>query len=109
MLSALNTRAADGLPRERALGGKEVVVVAGGGGGLGLVLAQTYGMRGVSVAVLDIRDLVEMERFDELESVKFYQCDVGDRRAVEEAAAKIEKDVCITTIFISIFGKRLTN
>ncbi len=52
---------------------------------------EMYGMRGASVAVLDVR---RMEKESEgLAGVKFYHCDVGDVEAVERAKEQIEKDV----------------
>jgi NAD(P)-dependent dehydrogenase (short-subunit alcohol dehydrogenase family) len=67
------------------------VVITGGAGGLGKVLAETYGMRGVSVAVLDIREPAEQS--EALENVRFYRCDVSSIEDVREARMWIEKDV----------------
>lgn len=69
----------------------EVVVITGGASGLGKVLAETYGMRGVSVAVLDIHE--PEEQSEALENVRFYQCDVTNLANVQKAKAAIEKDV----------------
>lgn len=98
-LSILNRRVAYGPPRNVELG-EEVVVVAGGASGLGLLIAGFYGMRGVSVAVLDIKKEEEVgEGFQELPSVEYYQCDVGSREEVEAVAGSITKDVCIVPQF----------
>lgn len=72
---------------------EEVVVITGGASGLGRVLAQTFGMRGASVAVLDVVKPREGER-EGLDGVQFYECDVGDVKAVKGARGRIEKDVC---------------
>ena len=64
------------------------MVVTGGSSGLGRLIAEVYGMRGVAVAVLD----VERPK-DEMQGVEFYQCDVGNRTQVEEVAARIRNDV----------------
>lgn len=75
-------------------------MVAGGASGLGLLIAGFYGMRGVSVAVLDIKKEEEVgEGFQELPSVEYYQCDVGSREEVEAVAGSITKDVCIVPQF----------
>ena len=70
---------------------EEVVVITGGAGGLGLLIAEVYGMRGVSVAVLDTKEGPEE---GEARNVYFYKCDVGDYKQVEAAAKKIEEEVC---------------
>lgn len=69
---------------------EEVIVITGGASGLGLLIAEVYGMRGVSVAVLD---KAEAPEGGEARNVYYYQCDVGDRKAIEQAAKKIEKEV----------------
>ena len=66
----------------------EVMVVTGGSSGLGLLIAQVYGMRGMSVAVLDIR-----EPEVEVMNVSYYHCDVGDKDQVRKAAKQIQEDV----------------
>ena len=90
LLSTLNKRIAYGVPR-KVDWDDEVVVITGGASGLGKVLAETYGMRGASVAVLDVRE--PKKDSEGLAGVHFYKCDVGDAKAVEEAKAQIEKDV----------------
>jgi hypothetical protein len=55
------------------------------------MLAETYGMRGVSVAVLDIREPAEQS--EALENVRFYKCDVSSIEDVRKAKMLIEKDV----------------
>lgn len=67
------------------------MVITGGAGGLGKVLAETYGMRGVSVAVLDICE--PEEQSEALENVRFYKCDVSSIQDVQKAKESIEKDV----------------
>ncbi len=56
VLSAINRRMAFGLPRE-VDPDDEVIVITGGASGLGLLIAEVYGMRGASVAVLDINEM----------------------------------------------------
>lgn len=85
---------------------EEVVVITGGASGLGLLVARVYGLRGVSVGVLDVQggddddgygDEVEggfrPDGLQGLESVRYYRCDVGERDQVEEVVGRIEKEV----------------
>lgn len=72
----------------------EVVLVTGGASGLGLLVAQMYAMKGASVAVLDIRDIGSKEQ-DEVfgGDVRYFRCDVADRRALEGVKGEIENEV----------------
>ena len=78
-----------GMHREVDLS-EEVIVVTGGASGLGLLIAEVYGMRGATVAVLDIADELENP---EARGVTYYKCDVGDRKRLQEVSAEIERDV----------------
>nr|POF15367.1 epidermal retinol dehydrogenase 2 [Quercus suber] len=84
----------------------EVVVITGGASGLGKILAQTYGMRGASVAVLDVQSPAEQEREADpaLADVRFYRCDVGDAAAVERVKSLIDEDLGPPTILINNAG-----
>ncbi|KAF1813786.1 short chain dehydrogenase/reductase [Eremomyces bilateralis CBS 781.70] len=88
-----------GKPRKVDLG-EEVIVVTGGGGGLGLFIAQVYGIRGASVAVLDVKSTNE----DEVPGITFYKCDVRDKNALAKVAEKIEKELGPPTILINNAG-----
>lgn len=90
-LELLNKQAAYSQPREVDLS-EEVIVITGGASGLGLLIAETYGMRGASVAVLDTKTLEE----GEARGVRSYGCDVSDASQVAKVAATIEKDVCFS-------------
>jgi hypothetical protein len=70
----------------------EVVVITGGASGLGLLIAEVYGMRGASVAVLDINGLES----GEARGVSLFKCDVGDKEQVAKVALEIERDVCLS-------------
>jgi len=70
----------------------EVVVITGGSGGLGRVLAEMFGRRGVSVAVLDVREPEDQES-EGWQNCHFYHCDVGDPEAVSKVKEEIERDV----------------
>lgn len=90
---AVNKRVAYGAPREVDFD-EEVVLITGGGSGIGKVIAETYGMRGVSVAVLDLRGRAASGgEGEEMSSVRYYRCDVADRARLEEVAKKVEEDV----------------
>lgn len=86
--ATINERVAFGLPREVDLS-EEVIVITGGASGLGLLIAEVYGMRGATVAVLDV---AEMEN-GEARGVTYYKCDVTDKDQVARVAAEIERDV----------------
>ena len=90
-LQVLNKRVAYGMPRVLDWD-DEVVVITGGSSGLGKILAETYGMRGASVAILDVR---EPENESEgLAGVHYYRCDVGNADEIELARSRIVEDVC---------------
>jgi hypothetical protein len=97
MLGVINDRLAFGLPREVDLG-EEVIVITGGASGLGLLIAEVYGMRGATVAVLDVN---EMES-GESRGITYYKCDVADKGQVARVALEIEKDVrAISPLFFA--------
>ncbi|KAM0251319.1 hypothetical protein ACHAQJ_008213 [Trichoderma viride] len=104
--SAINQRIAHGPPREVDLS-EEVIVVTGGASGLGMLVAEVYGMRGASVAVLDVN---KMEN-GEARGVTYYNCDVGDKAQVAKVAIEIEKDLGTPTVLINnaaiVVGKPL--
>ena len=91
MAGVVNARVAYGLPRTVELS-EEVVVITGGASGLGLLIAEIYAMRGVGVAVLDLKDEREVEI---CEGVEYYTCDVGRREVLEGVLKRIEGEVCI--------------
>ncbi|KJZ80501.1 hypothetical protein HIM_00351 [Hirsutella minnesotensis 3608] len=101
-----NQRIAHGRPRDVDLG-EEVIVVTGGASGLGMLVAEVYGMRGASVAVLDVNDLEN----GEARGVTFYKCDVGDKAQVAKVATEIERDLGTPTVLINnaaiVVGKSL--
>lgn len=86
--SAVNRRIAHGAPREVDLG-EEVIVITGGASGLGMLVAEVYGMRGATVAVLDVNDMEN----GEARGVTAYKCDVSDYKQVAATALKIEEEV----------------
>lgn len=108
MLSIINKRVAYGIPREVDWN-EEVVVITGGASGLGKIIAETFGMRGANVAIIDV---AKPERESEgLAGVQVYQCDVGDAAAVESVKERIENDVglqdnvhtCVLLLIVFLF------
>jgi hypothetical protein len=87
-LDVLNKQIAFSKPRKVDFS-DEVIVVTGGASGLGLLIAEVYGMRGATVAVLDVKDLES----GEARGVSVYKCDVGDKEQVKKVAIEIERDV----------------
>jgi hypothetical protein len=87
-LGILNRQIAYSKPRTVDFS-EEVIVITGGASGLGLLIAEVYGMRGASVAVLDVKDL----EAGEARGVSVYKCDVGDKEQVARVAVEIERDV----------------
>ncbi|KAK4132976.1 NAD(P)-binding protein [Trichocladium antarcticum] len=102
----INDRLAFGLPRLVDLS-EEVIVITGGASGLGLLIAEVYGMRGATVAVLDIEDMEN----GEARGVTYYKCDVTDKEQIAWVAAQVEKDLGTPTVLINnaaiVIGKPL--
>ncbi|TVY40950.1 Epidermal retinol dehydrogenase [Lachnellula subtilissima] len=95
-LNTLNRQIAYSKPRTVDLS-EEVIVITGGASGLGLLIAEVYGMRGATVAVLDVKDLES----GEARGVSVYKCDVGDKEQVAKVAVEIERDLGTPTILIN--------
>ncbi|KAL1953868.1 hypothetical protein VTO42DRAFT_2092 [Malbranchea cinnamomea] len=107
LASAVNRRLAYGQPRNVNFA-EEVVLITGGASGIGKIIAEIYGMRGVSVAVLDIMARTmdgvgsgEEGVEEEMSNVRYYRCDVGDRTQLEDIAKRVEEDLGRPTILIN--------
>lgn len=87
-LGILNNQIAYSKPRKVDFS-EEVIVITGGASGLGLLVAEVYGMRGATVAVLDVRELES----GEARGVTAYKCDVGNKEQLAKVAIEIERDV----------------
>ncbi|KAK2071977.1 hypothetical protein P8C59_006358 [Phyllachora maydis] len=102
----INDRIAFGLPREVNLD-DEVIVITGGASGLGLLMAEVYGMRGATVAVLDVNDMDSTDA----RGVTYYKCDVADKEQLARVAREIERKLGTPTVLINnaaiVIGKRL--
>jgi hypothetical protein len=88
MGNMLSHKIAYGMHREVDLS-EEVIVITGGASGLGLLIAEVYGMRGATVAVLDTNPLENTEA----RGITYYKCDVSDRAQIARVATEIERDV----------------
>ncbi|KAF4994894.1 hypothetical protein FGRMN_5491 [Fusarium graminum] len=106
MASVVNQRIAHGIPREVDLS-EEVIVITGGASGLGMLIAEVYGMRGATVAVLDVNGMENTEA----RGVTYYKCDVGNKEQIAKVALEIEKDLGTPTVLINnaaiVIGKTL--
>lgn len=95
LLAALNNRARNGsLTRARPMPNEEdfvedVVVVTGGSSGLGQIIAEIFALKGISVAILDIKKPQLEGNYD----MQYYECDVSDVDAVQRVGEQITKDV----------------
>jgi hypothetical protein len=86
----------DGDDGEEGGGAEEVVLITGGCNGLGRLLAEIFGLRGIGVAVLDIQEPEGgKEKVEEEEGWRWYECDVGNWEDVERVRGQVERDVCI--------------
>ncbi|KAI9370199.1 hypothetical protein BJX61DRAFT_106707 [Aspergillus egyptiacus] len=88
---------------------EEVIVITGGASGLGRLIAQIYGLRGVSVAVLDVagEEDVRTKGWEEVGGVEYYQCDIGVREQVERAAERIREDLGTPTVLVNCAAARI--
>ncbi|KAI3338399.1 short-chain dehydrogenase [Ustulina deusta] len=106
MGNVLSHKIAYGMHREVDLN-EEVIVITGGASGLGLLIAEVYGMRGATVAVLDTKPLESTEA----RGITYYQCDVADKAQIARVAAEIERDLGTPTVLINnaavVVGKKL--
>jgi hypothetical protein len=93
----ISDRIAFGVPRQVDLS-EEVIVITGGASGLGRLVAQIYGLRGGSVAVLDIAEEKDVKGWEDVGGVEYYRCDIGVRDEVETVARRIEEDVCLVSL-----------
>ncbi|KAK6343221.1 hypothetical protein TWF730_010821 [Orbilia blumenaviensis] len=107
LLQSLNHRLAYGKNRDFNKS-EEVLVITGGSSGLGLLLAQVYGMRGMSVAILDVN-----EPEVEVRNVEFYKCDVGNYDEVQEVSKRITQDLGPPSVLVNnaavVHGKTILN
>ncbi|ORY55073.1 short-chain dehydrogenase [Pseudomassariella vexata] len=106
MGNMMSHKIAYGMHREVDLS-EEVIVVTGGASGLGLLVAEVYGMRGATVAVLDKAELES----NDARGITYYKCDITDKAQIARVAGEIEKDLGAVTVLINnaaeVVGKKL--
>jgi NAD(P)-dependent dehydrogenase (short-subunit alcohol dehydrogenase family) len=106
LLNKFSHKLAYGMHREVDLS-EEVIVITGGASGLGLLIAEVYGMRGATVAVLDKGELESTEA----RGITYYKCDVRDKAQIARVAGEIERDLGTPTVLINnaaeVIGKKL--
>jgi hypothetical protein len=98
LLAQINRRIAHGSARPIDLS-QEVIVITGGSSGLGLLLAEVYGLRGVSVAVLDVHPPP-----GEARGISYYECDVGVVAQVREVKKRIEEELGTVGVLVNNAG-----
>lgn len=97
----LNRKAANNWTVAKAFDSKkEIVVVTGASQGLGLCIAQSFAARGVKVAALDKNE----PKSSLPENVAFYQVDLVDSQAVNNAAERIRTDIGDPTVVVNNAG-----
>ncbi|KAL4880054.1 hypothetical protein BJY04DRAFT_85618 [Aspergillus karnatakaensis] len=102
----ISDRIAYGMSREVDLS-EEIIVITGGASGLGRLIAQIYGLRGASVAVLDVADEKDVQGWDDVGSVEYYQCDIGVREQVVQVARRIGEDLGTPTVLVNCAATRI--
>ena len=100
ILQPLNERIAYGTARE-VDHEEEVIVITGGASGLGKCLAESYAMKGATVAVLDKK---AVEGDDEIDGVRYFQCDISDNTAVMSSWGAVKKELGTPTVLINSAG-----
>jgi NAD(P)-dependent dehydrogenase (short-subunit alcohol dehydrogenase family) len=102
-LKWLDYRITHGKPRKMDWE-NEVVVVTGGGSGLGRVIAEMYAIRGISTAILDIKE-ADPEAIDLIDggngSLQWFWCDVSDKDGVDIVMDVIRQKMGNPTILIN--------
>ena len=81
-------------------------MITGGANGLGRCLAESWGMKGATVAVLDQQSAPgEKEEGDEMiDEAAYYQCDISDSDAVRQSWDKINKELGTPTVLVNCAG-----
>ena len=93
LLSYLDKRGRNGFKRvqveEEEDEIEDVVVVTGGSSGLGQIVAEMFALKGITVAILDIK----RPQMEGNYAIQYYECDVSDHKAVERVASQITEEV----------------
>lgn len=79
--------------------GEQVIVITGGSSGIGELLANTFAVRNVTVAVLDVNE-IESENYN----INYYKCDVSKWEEIERVSKQIVEEIGHPTVLINNAG-----
>jgi short chain dehydrogenase len=79
---------------------EDVVVVTGGSSGLGQLVAEIFALKGISVAILDVKK----PQLEGNYAIEYYECDVSDVDSIKRAAQQIRTDVFSPPLFPAVFS-----
>jgi short chain dehydrogenase len=82
---------------------EDVVVVTGGSSGLGQLVAEIFALKGISVAILDVRK----PQLEGNYAIEYYECDVSDVSSIKRAAQRIRTDVFPPPFSLQVFCRGL--
>jgi NAD(P)-dependent dehydrogenase (short-subunit alcohol dehydrogenase family) len=87
---------------------KAVAVITGGSSGIGAATARLFASRGYTVAILDINQERGQKMADAISSdvgsAHFFACDVADAQSVDDAAARVARDLGLAEILVTCAG-----
>lgn len=80
----------------------EVAVVTGGCSGIGKAVAEALTAHGIRVAVLDIQEVLEDVKSNDL--LTYFRCDISSPAAIAETADRIRHDIGFPSILVNNAG-----
>jgi NAD(P)-dependent dehydrogenase (short-subunit alcohol dehydrogenase family) len=82
---------------------KGIAVITGGASGIGEATARRLAADGYRIAILDVNAAGEAVA-KSIGDARFFQCDVADAKAVDAAAAQVEKDLGPAAVLVTSAG-----